>query len=305
MDWQTAEGSHDHFRRLFGAIMLAQLTQYCPERPATMAWNEKFLELAFVNKFRLINYANVLEQMWQIIGGAFELKKIKVHTFQEFMPALERANTVMDEEHDDEGVMMIVPWSAHEIRQPLKEQYYLPLVKNVAGDCLRKVYQSEAFILAMAKEKNSNAKGKTHASSSPSPGRSYSCSRVLPPRNTRGLQRLLQRTNIHGSAVAVAVMRALSHGPLWLRHMPRTRPAGLREILRINSPHPPFLVLANLWLLLLFLLLALANPGLLRRVLRIDLRLLALALTTLRPMRVHRVDLSLLLLGLGLANLHP
>ncbi|KAJ7099221.1 hypothetical protein C8R44DRAFT_747902 [Mycena epipterygia] len=160
---KETEGSCDHFRRLFGAIMLAQLTQYCPERPTTMAWNEKFLDLAFVNKFRLINYANALEQTGQIIGGAFELKKIKVHTFQEFMPALERANTVADEEHDDEGVMMIVPWSAHEIRQPLKEQYYFPLVKNVAGDCLRKVHQSEAFILAMAKEKNSNAKGKTRA----------------------------------------------------------------------------------------------------------------------------------------------
>ncbi|KAJ7142574.1 hypothetical protein C8R44DRAFT_865902 [Mycena epipterygia] len=90
-----------------------------------------------------------------IIGSTFEMRKITVKMFDEFMPALERANVAVatEEEEDeaeenDEKIMAIVSWNAHELLQPLEEQFYLLLVLDIDGNALFKAHHSDTYIAA-------------------------------------------------------------------------------------------------------------------------------------------------------------
>jgi hypothetical protein len=84
---------------------------------ATMVWNEKFLDLAFRGKFRLINYPIALENIGQVIGAEqFNTKAPNVKEYNSFMPALERAAEQGTAE-DPEGkpVIRIVAWDPGEL----------------------------------------------------------------------------------------------------------------------------------------------------------------------------------------------
>lgn len=141
------KGKRDSYRSRFAAIMGDRLSMYsqsgfwsrCPlttktaeicfktglmsaeqVKTATMVWNEKFLDLAFRGKFRLVDYPVVLENIGQIVGlEQFNTKLPNVREYDAFMPALERAakaGTAEDPEGDH--VIRIVPWEPSELFRP-------------------------------------------------------------------------------------------------------------------------------------------------------------------------------------------
>lgn len=82
-----------------------------------MTWASRFLDLAWKYQFRIINYPAALRDANQIIGSSsFDLKKIGVAQFQEFVPALTKANRIHtgddDDDDDSEGgdAMAMVSW---------------------------------------------------------------------------------------------------------------------------------------------------------------------------------------------------
>ncbi|KAJ7077207.1 hypothetical protein C8R44DRAFT_755255 [Mycena epipterygia] len=95
-----------------------------------MVWNEKFLDLAFRGKFRIINYPVVLENIGQVIGAEqFNTKARNVKEYNSFMPALERgAKKGTDDDPEGEPVIRIVPWEPAERDQQLEDQDEVPLV---------------------------------------------------------------------------------------------------------------------------------------------------------------------------------
>lgn len=82
-----------------------------------MQWGAKFLDAAFEHQFRLVNYPTVLEDLDQIIGLRFDIKKISTSQYKTFLPAMQAANRCRpteDEEDDDEDIevaLAIVSWS--------------------------------------------------------------------------------------------------------------------------------------------------------------------------------------------------
>jgi hypothetical protein len=86
-------------------------------KTATMVWNEKFLDLAFRGKFRIVNYPLALENIGQVIGAEqFNTKVANVKEYNSFMPALERAvKQGTDEDPEGEPVIRIVPWEPGEL----------------------------------------------------------------------------------------------------------------------------------------------------------------------------------------------
>lgn len=144
----TKKGKRDVYRSSFGAIMGDRLCMYfefflpspnplttklaeiCFKaglftaeqvKTATMVWNEKFLDLAFRGKFRIINYPVVLENIGQVIGAEqFNTKAPNVKEYESFMPALERAaKKGTDEDPEGEPVIRIVPWEPSELLRAL------------------------------------------------------------------------------------------------------------------------------------------------------------------------------------------
>jgi hypothetical protein len=77
-----------------------------------MKWNTKFLDVTFENKCRIWNYPAELEDEGHIIGKRFNVKKIRVKMFKEFMLVLVKANRQRnDNDADDDNdttVMEIV-----------------------------------------------------------------------------------------------------------------------------------------------------------------------------------------------------
>ncbi|KAJ7094083.1 hypothetical protein C8R44DRAFT_749606 [Mycena epipterygia] len=179
-----SENNRDRFRRAFGSIMHGQVSRLFvlnnQPAPSKMPWNINFLNAAFTHKFRLINYPNTLAgiELVGTIGGKFDIKKFTVKMFKDFMPALERANTAYlpgaatasegEVDEDGEKIMAIVPWHAHELLQPLDEQYYLPLVIGVDGQSLFKAHHSDVYNTikeASLKRSNKRVRSPTRAGS--------------------------------------------------------------------------------------------------------------------------------------------
>ena len=80
-----------------------------------MTWTPKFLDFAWQYKFRVVNYPSALENVGQIVGGSFTLRKISVAQYKEFLPAMEKASrprsgSADDGEDEDDDAMAIVPW---------------------------------------------------------------------------------------------------------------------------------------------------------------------------------------------------
>ncbi|KAJ7104766.1 hypothetical protein C8R44DRAFT_887206 [Mycena epipterygia] len=195
------ENRRDCFRRSLATILHAQIPRMLVMKgqpaPHKMPWNINFLNAAFTHKFRLINYPQTLAVAGLIIGSTFEMRKITVKMFDEFMPALERANVVTETEEEedeaeenDEKIMKIVSWNAHELLQPLEEQFYLPLVLDVDGNALFKAHHSDAYIAA---QKDTGAKkatdGKRLKKRARSPSRAGSNTRSASPHNERDNRR--------------------------------------------------------------------------------------------------------------------
>lgn len=86
-------------------------------KTSTMVWNDKFLDLAFRGKFRIINYPLALENIGQVIGAEqFNTKAPNVKEYDSFMPALERTvKNRTDEDPDRKPVIRIVPWEPGEL----------------------------------------------------------------------------------------------------------------------------------------------------------------------------------------------
>ncbi|KAJ7215794.1 hypothetical protein GGX14DRAFT_606708 [Mycena pura] len=133
MDTDEKE-DRDFLRTKFGQMMRRQLGLESEGKFAetTMAWNERFLYLAWKGKFRIINYPLALQNIGQVIGGNYNPKKPNVPEFQAFMPAFEKASSDNPEQYDDDidtsTALAIVPWNDAEKLLPLHEQRDVPLV---------------------------------------------------------------------------------------------------------------------------------------------------------------------------------
>ncbi|KAJ7511214.1 hypothetical protein B0H11DRAFT_1899676 [Mycena galericulata] len=183
------EEARDSYRRKFSAIMATQMFDHCLAAGTVvsikrdkfkMQWQDKFCDLAFQNQFRLIHYPRALEDIQQIIGSSFDLKKVGVAQYKKFMPSLEKANdprTAREEndESDDEELepaMEIVAWSHEEKALPLAEQRELALVITTEGRALRRVRHSTAYNSSLAKASQMRTKDKkrtTKNARAPSP----------------------------------------------------------------------------------------------------------------------------------------
>ena len=79
-----------------------------------MTWNDKFCDVAYKNKCRVINWPRVLENNDQVIGRRFNLKKITLADLNTFMPTLERSQQADADNMEEDGAeaIALVPWDA-------------------------------------------------------------------------------------------------------------------------------------------------------------------------------------------------
>ncbi|KAJ7434986.1 hypothetical protein FB451DRAFT_1418475 [Mycena latifolia] len=161
---KEGEGQRDAQRCLFAKIMSMMLVMSLtaagspPPAPAKfkMVWGPKFLDLAYKNQFKLVNYPMALADLQLVIGGDFGLKKIGIAQYKEFMPALEKAQLNSrddDEDDEDTDVMMMVPWEDAEKEMSPEEQREIALVSTVNGKTLKAVKDSKAYNDLIAKER--------------------------------------------------------------------------------------------------------------------------------------------------------
>ncbi|KAJ7693293.1 hypothetical protein B0H14DRAFT_2651431 [Mycena olivaceomarginata] len=147
------KAKQDVYRSNFGMIMGDRLAEICFKvglftaeqvKNPTMVWNEKFLDLAFRGKFRIINYPLALENIGQVIGAEqFNMEAANVKEYDSFMPALERAaNQETGEDPEGKPVIRIVAWDPEERDQQLEDQEEVPLVVSTDGCSLRLVQHS-------------------------------------------------------------------------------------------------------------------------------------------------------------------
>ncbi|KAJ7701286.1 hypothetical protein B0H14DRAFT_2648476, partial [Mycena olivaceomarginata] len=157
----TNKPKRDVYRSSFGTIMGDRLTKMCfnarlitteQVKTATMVWNEKFLDLAFRSKFRIVNYPLALENIGQVIGAEqFNTKVANVKEYNSFMPALEHAvKQGTDEDPKGEPVIRIIPWEPAEQDRQLEDQEEVPLVVSTDGRSLRLVQHSPVYGAAVA-----------------------------------------------------------------------------------------------------------------------------------------------------------
>ncbi|KAJ7462891.1 hypothetical protein FB451DRAFT_1404069 [Mycena latifolia] len=199
---KDGEGARDSNRRVFSKIMSTQLGAVLtaagnpPTDPTKtkMVWGPKFLDWAFANQFKIDNYPTILENCGWIIGGSFELKKIGLAQYKEFMPALEKTSQSRDDNNNDNGDkgMQIVPWDDEEKDLSDDAQREIVLVSTADGKTLKAVRDSAAYNTSIAKARLPQAtKSKGHGSHSrPSPSRM----RSPPPVPAQSRQQRLSRS---------------------------------------------------------------------------------------------------------------
>ncbi|KAJ7444971.1 hypothetical protein B0H11DRAFT_2249687 [Mycena galericulata] len=200
------EEARDSYRRKFSAIMATHMFDHCLAAGTVvsskrdkfkMQWQDKFCDLTFQNQFQLIHYPCALEDIQQIIGSSFDLKKVGVAQYKKFMPSLEKANDLRtareenDESDDDEELepaMEIVAWSHEEKALPLAlaEQRELALVITTEGRALRRVRHSTAYNSSLAKASQMRTKDKKQTTKnardpSPNGGGIITLAADLPP----------------------------------------------------------------------------------------------------------------------------
>lgn len=77
-----------------------------------MTWNQKFVDLAWQYKFRIVNYPSALEDAGQIIGSSFDVRKLTVKQYNDFLPAMEklsRPRSHDDKDEDEDNAMGLSP----------------------------------------------------------------------------------------------------------------------------------------------------------------------------------------------------
>ncbi|KAJ7885949.1 hypothetical protein B0H14DRAFT_3431573 [Mycena olivaceomarginata] len=180
------KGKHDVYHNRFGTIMGDHLAKMCFQKglftveqvkTSTMVWNDKFLDLAFRGKFRIIDYPLALENIGQVIGTEqFNTKAPNVKEYDSFMPALERAvKNRTDEDPDRKPVIRIVPWEPAERDQQLEDQEDIPLVVSTDGRALKMVRHSPVYGAAVAEAASQRAQrraDKKRAEGTPPPHQS-------------------------------------------------------------------------------------------------------------------------------------
>ncbi|KAJ7440020.1 hypothetical protein FB451DRAFT_1415382 [Mycena latifolia] len=184
---KDGEGARDSRRRVFAKIMSTQLVAALtaagnpPTDPAKtkMVWGPKFLDLAFTNQFKIINYPTVLEGCVQgVHAGAGE-------------------NEPVEGRRRDEG-MQIVPWDDEEKDLSDDAQREIALVSTADSKTLQAVRDSAAYNASIAKARLPKAtKSKGHGSRScrsPSHVRSPSRARSPPPVPAQSRRQRLSRS---------------------------------------------------------------------------------------------------------------
>ncbi|KAJ7495584.1 hypothetical protein FB451DRAFT_1164313 [Mycena latifolia] len=225
---KEGEGQRDAQRRLFARIMSTMLARSLtaagspPPAPAKfkMVWGPKFLDLAYKNLFKLVNYPTVLTDLQFVIGGDFRLKKIGIAQYKEFMPALEKAQlNSRDDDDDDDDVMMMVPWEDAEKEMSPEEQREIALVSTVNGKTLKAVKDSKAYNDSIAKEcappvpKKSKSR-RSRSCSRCSPSRSRSRARPLPAARERSpVATQGHRQGLHAPSCHTAPLRHEEYEP--------------------------------------------------------------------------------------------
>ncbi|KAJ7450640.1 hypothetical protein FB451DRAFT_1410328 [Mycena latifolia] len=187
------ENQRDSARRLFVRIMGKQTFTACAAAGSTVAtkadtfkmqWGPKFLDLAFENKFKLVNYPTVLADEGWIISGTFPVKKIMIGQYKTFMPAMEKAEKAKglanDEDEDSDEAMAIMAWDEEEMALSLDDQREIALVVGSDGTALKRVKHSTAYATSLASERQPKKKAKKARSPSHSQSRSQSHSRSQP-----------------------------------------------------------------------------------------------------------------------------
>ncbi|KAJ7127421.1 hypothetical protein C8R43DRAFT_1134682 [Mycena crocata] len=160
LESKDTEAARDNARKLFGRILVNQMvsiqivmgtmsTEKAKSVKHAMQWGDKFLDTAWQNKLRLVNWPKVLAKDGKIIGGGkFSAKKLQMKHFDQFLPAMVSA----ERGEDVEGVMAIVPWTEEEKELSLEDQREVPLVVSDTDDaCLRTVAESNAYNTAVVK----------------------------------------------------------------------------------------------------------------------------------------------------------
>ncbi|KAJ7179967.1 hypothetical protein C8R43DRAFT_941705 [Mycena crocata] len=160
LESKDTEAAPDNARKLFSRILVNQMvsiqivmgtmsTEKAKSVKHAMQWGDKFLDTAWQNKLRLMNWPKVLAKDRKIIGGGkFSAKKLQLKHFDQFLPTMVSA----ERGEDVEGVMAIVPWTEEEKELSLEDQREVPLVVSNTDDaCLRSVAESNAYNTAVVK----------------------------------------------------------------------------------------------------------------------------------------------------------
>ncbi|KAJ7450466.1 hypothetical protein FB451DRAFT_1410436 [Mycena latifolia] len=176
------ENQCDSARRLFTRIMGKQTFTACAAVGSTVAtkadtfkmqWGPKFLDLAFENKFKLVNYPTVLADEGWIIGGTFPVKKITIGQYKTFMPAMEKAEKAKglanDEDEDSDEAMAIMAWDEEEMALSLDDQREIALVVGSDRTALKRVKHSTAYATSLASKRQPKKKAKKPVSGWASP----------------------------------------------------------------------------------------------------------------------------------------
>ncbi|KAJ7448329.1 hypothetical protein FB451DRAFT_1411346 [Mycena latifolia] len=232
------ENQRDSARQLFARIMGKQTFTACAAAGSTVAtkadtfkmqWGPKFLDLAFENKFKLVNYPTVLADEGWIIGGTFPVKKITIGQYKTFMPAMEKAEKAKglanDEDEDSDEAMAIMAWDEEEMALSLDDQREIALVVGSDGTALKRVKHSTAYATSLASERQPKKKAKKARSPSHSQSRSQSRSCSQP--RSRSHSRSPSRS--HSRHQPVSGWASPRGDPVYVQRPPAPRAGASRQ----------------------------------------------------------------------------
>ncbi|KAJ7463381.1 hypothetical protein FB451DRAFT_1404023 [Mycena latifolia] len=235
------ENQRDSARRLFARIMRKQTFTACAAAGSTVAtkadtfkmqWGPKFLDLAFENKFKLVNYPTVLADEGWIIGGTFPVK-ITIGQYKTFMPAMEKAEKAKglanDEDEDSDEAMVIMAWDEEEMALSLDDQREIALVVGSDGTALKRVKHSTTYATSLASERQPKKKAKKAHSPSRSQSCSQSRSRSQPRSRSRSRSHSRSPSHSHSRHQPVSGWVSPRGDPVYVQRPPAPRAGASRQ----------------------------------------------------------------------------